>query len=501
MAKTSLDKFDHLIVLMLENRSFDNLLGYLYETDRPRHFIGRGDPEFRGVAGKELWNEDDNGNKVYVRKAQWQTPEDMCKPCPDPGEFFQPHVNMQIYGSDIVSNDISQLPDPAPMNGFVRDYIRAIRSPEDFSDAVVEMKDYDIIMHGFTPEAVPVINGLAKEFAVSDEWFASVPTQTFPNRCFLHSGHSHGYVDNGDYLRWLMHEEEPTLFDRLSDRFAPGADFRVYWDEQDIVPMIRAINPSLDRLKYDDRFRHFSEFASDCLKGDLPAYTFIQPRMIVNHNDMHPPAALPLFVHSSVLAGELLINDVYNAVRKGSRWDRTLLVILFDEHGGCYDHWPPPLNAMPPFENPPFELEKGFRFDRFGVRVPAVFISPYIAPGTIIRASGDVPFDHTSVIKTVCQKWDLPGLTQRDQAAPGFADVLSLDQPRATSPEFTPRTYTPIESELARDGLISGLARHILGLLGAKLGIDTGAIREVREAQALLQQLHAARAKRAAHSS
>ncbi len=470
----SLDRFDHLIVLMMENRSFDNLLGYLYEDDRPAQFIGRGEPEFRGVAGRvDLANPDSGSSPrlVPVGKAPYATPLDMCHPCPDPGEFYRPHVNRQVYGVDVVPPDVSLLPEPAPMNGFVQDYIRAIKSQEAWDGVEPLYEHYRVIMNCFTPEAAPVLNGLARAFAVSDEWFSSVPSQTFCNRSFAHSGQSRGFVTNSDYIKWRGNTA-PTIFERLSGAFPPGDDWRIYWDHQDILPITRLIHPALKHEGYDQHFRSFATFAADCASGDLPAYTFIQPRLILNHNDMHPPVVLNPRVQSSVLAGELLISEVYDAVRTGRNWMRTLLVITFDEHGGCYDHWPPPLGAAPPTPSAGYPLEEGFRFDRFGVRVPAIFVSPCVAPGTVIRAPGATPFDHTSLIRTLCLRWGLEALTDRDRAAPDIGAVLTLsgDEARTTTPDIAPRPYVPISEGQAHDGLLSGFQRDLAGLIADVLG-------------------------------
>ncbi len=143
-------------------------------------------------------------------------------------------------------------------------------------------------------------------------------------------------------------------------------------------------------------------------------------------NDQHPP--------HDVIFGEKLIARVYNVVRASPLWNNTLLVITYDEHGGCYDHAPPPL-AVPPGDN---RLHDGFSFDRYGVRVPAVIISPYIKPGTILRsgaaglphAGPPYPYDHTSVIATLRKCFNLGGaLTNRDNVAPDLDAVLNLDNP------------------------------------------------------------------------
>jgi phospholipase C len=466
--------FDHVVVLMLENRSFDNLLGYLYEHDAPQRFIGRGEPVFRGVAGRtDLWNEDgrEPPGRVVVGKAPFATPVDMCHPCPDPGEFYRPHVNHQLYGIDDAPSDVRQLPDPAPMSGFVQDYVRAVKAQFLLDGVEPAPESIRVIMNCFTPEALPVLSGLARAFAVSDEWFCSVPSQTFCNRSFFHSAQSHGFVTNSDYLKWL-HNTAPTIFERLGGGLGPGRDWRVYWDHQDVMPLTRVIHPQLLHTRFDSGFRAFERFAGDCASGDLPAYTFIQPRLVFNHNDMHPPVALNPNVHSSTLAAELLIREVYDAVRSGPRWPRSLLVVTFDEHGGCYDHWPPPLGATPPDPSPAYELQDGFGFDRFGVRVPTLFISPYVAPGTVVRAPGGTPFDHTSMISTLCLRWGLEGLTDRDRAAPDFNAVFTLGEPEARldTPAFEPRPYVPISSADANEALLSGFQKDLAGLIAHHLG-------------------------------
>jgi phospholipase C len=277
-------------------------------------------------------------------------------------------------------------------------------------------------------------------------------------------------VHNSDYIKW--HENRaPTVFERLSGKFPQGQDWRVYWDESDIFCLTRGIHAGLHDAKYDGNFRHMDVLSSDFAAGDLPAYSFIQPRLILNHNDMHPPVFANQEVQSSLLAGEELVKAVYDAVRSSPAWMRTLFVITFDEHGGTYDHWPPP-RATPPFANPPWPLEHDFRFDRFGIRVPTIFISPYVAPGTVVRASGEVPFDHTSMIATLCRKHGLDPLTDRDRAAPDIGNVLTLaeGEARTKTPDVVARTYTPISAAQAHASILSGFQKGLAQLAGKVLG-------------------------------
>jgi phospholipase C len=174
-------------------------------------------------------------------------------------------------------------------------------------------------------------------------------------------------------------------------------------------------------------FSAFGRFAEDAGKGDLPTYSFIEPQYFdffnSPANDQHPPHDVGL--------GEMLIADVYEALRASPAWVNTLLVVLYDEHGGIYDHEFPPA-AVPPAPPAP----GGFAFDRLGVRVPALLVSPWVARGKVVST----PFDHTSVLKTLREMFRLGSqLTDRDGAAATFETVLDESQPRTNTPATLPR--------------------------------------------------------------
>ena len=404
---------EHVVVLMLENRSFDNMLGALYPDN----------PNFDGLNGTEvnIWHKPDGTTEVIPAWADpTLTPRTLTIPDPDGGESFT-DFTMQIRGIDS---------DPRPMGGFVDNYMR--QKPGDSA--------YDPVaaMHHFTPDQVPALSQLARAFGVSDRWFASAPNQTWPNRFFVHTGTANGYVDNlPPNFPYLME----TVFNRLSEA---GKSWKIYYGD---FPQTATL---ANLWLYAAHFRDFEEhFATDAANGDLPAYSFIEPRYFADPltgtppNDGHPP--------HNVGFAQQLIARVYNAVRGGPKWGNTLLIITCDEHGGCFDHVEPP-DATPPGG----PMHDGFAFDRFGVRVPTVIVSPHVPPGSILRASGGVPFDHTSIIATLRALHGFAPLTARDAAAPSILDVLDFGQIN-DGPDSIPVPPLPPDDLTAGSGVPNGM--------------------------------------------
>jgi phospholipase C len=267
-------------------------------------------------------------------------------------------------------------------------------------------------------------------------------------------------VVNVPYKKWGLDNGAPTIFNRLQDA---GKTWRVYYDATQIVPMTALIHALVLFPYWLSNFATMETFYQDVAKGTLPDYAFIEPRMIFNNSDYHPPA--PSFVYhgitiggiSDVRAGDLLMHQVYDAIRTsaaqtGSNALNTLLLLTFDEHGGCFDHVAPP-STVPP-ENPSKPGEKDFAFDRLGVRVPAIAISAHTRANTIVNRE----VHHGTLVRTLCNKYDMPHLTERDRDAPDLTDALNLQTPRqpSTWPVTVPR---PVPPELAEtDPMAPGLA-------------------------------------------
>jgi phospholipase C len=387
---------EHVIVLMLENRSFDCMLGALYPAG----------PNFNGLTGLE--SNPYNNATLGVWRASAMDSGVAVIPDPDPGEKFV-DMNEQLFGPGR-----GRTADRPSMSGFVQNYMSQPAADKPYDPAGV--------MHYFAPEQVPVISTLARAFGVCDQWHASAPCQTWPNRFFVHTATALGYVNNNMFpVPFPAH----SIFARLS---ANRRSWRIYYHD---VPQSLALRDVLAR----SLLHRFGQFLADAHCGALPDYSFIEPRYFSDFrlgvpSDQHPP--------HDVSVGETLIAAVYNAVRSSPCWPKSLLVITYDEHGGCYDHAPPPV-AISPDGRGSF----GFTFDRYGVRVPAVIVSPWVPPGSIVRAAPaglafnalPYPFDHTSIIATLRKLFNLgTALTARDNVAPDLLSALSLPTPSNDGP-------------------------------------------------------------------
>jgi phospholipase C len=424
-----LDTFEYVVVLMLENRSFDNVLGYLYQNGVP---TGK---QFTGVVGNDLTNPDENGNPVPV-----STETDFHQPYPDPGEEFD-HITAQLFSG--------APPTGIPtMQGFVKDYFNVLTALTNWTGSPADQSK--VIMQCFAPSSTPVLSTLAQQFAVFDHWFCAVPSQTWCNRAFWHAATSWGWVNDpslyGDAPwnldNWAESSSGPTLFDLLETKFGAGS-WHVYEDLA--VGLTKLVHwGDLKDKTGEDYFRYFeggrpffTNFFVDCAAGNLPKYSFVEPHFInffedvLWHDDMHPSKFdSPLYSDGgpgSVLLGDQIVWKVYQAIRNsqsasGNNWQNTLLIITFDEHGGCYDHVAPP-SATPP-GTAQFNTgtgQEGFGFDRLGVRVPMVMVSANIAVNTIVNT----PMHHCSFLKTMQQKWGLTSLGPRQDSATPFTEVFT----------------------------------------------------------------------------
>lgn len=462
---------DHVVLVIFENRSFDNVLGRLYEPGEV--------PTFEGVAGKTLTNpvpawaehRSDSGVVPYGVASTMDSPD------PDPGEEYQ-HTNTQLFNILDVANrfkDATEMVPPynapvdgnAPtMDGFVTDYI---------SFLTVELgrqptyEEYREIMTGFTPDQVPVLSRIAREFGVFDHWFSEVPSQTMANRSFWTAATSSGFVVNRPMTNFVRHNDAETIFERLEKY---GRTWKVYVLEPGPVSFTGMIHMARLRERFASNFVPFAEFERDCREGSLPHFSLIEPNLMAGHGDYHPAfgrallpgVEVPIDPPSSIRAGEAFLARVYEAVREarspsGANVFNTTLFIGWDEPGGTYDHVPPGPVPPPDADAPPGQL--GFRFDRSGYRVPAVIVSPWVARGAVFSDE----YRHTSMLATLRTCWGLGApFSGRDAAARTFGHVLRADTPRDPDawPTVTPLPVPAFQEERVR-------ARQAIGTLGRHL--------------------------------
>jgi phospholipase C len=365
------DGVRHVIVLVLENRSFDHMLGACQAVKSEIDGVPpEAAPRTNQFAG-QTYEQEDGAVRVLVEDPRHETPHVLVQLKPDAG------------GN--------------PNSGFVEDYATAYPMLKD--DARHEVMRYH------ARGTLPALHTLAENFTVCDRWFSSVPGPTWTNRLFLMSGTSLGRVTMpGGLMDLNLHwYDQPTIFDRLNER---SREWVVYHGDTPLSLLLTHQWEPENAGRYK-QMRDFFTDVADPREGNFPAFAFIEPAYLEpGANDDHPS--------HDVLAGEALIASVYNALRANEAlWNTTLLVILFDEHGGFYDH------VATPAAIPPDHHQEEYTFDRLGVRVPALLVSPFAANAVFKQQ-----LDHTSLLRYLIDKWLLGPLGERTAHAGSFADAL-----------------------------------------------------------------------------
>jgi phospholipase C len=415
LAENTPPRIKHIVVLMEENRPFDHLFGWASDL------LG-----VNGLTGEEynlVDPENPSSEKIYVSD---KAP--LLNDC-------DPNHGVPATTSKLFSTSASQISGVPDMGGFV--------AFENSSTAL----NYCNVMQGFPPSKVPVLTSLAQNYAIMDRFFASVPGPTWPNRMFALSGTSAGSTSTS-----IWYHNEPgklypqkTFYDQIEES---GNTWKNYFNDTPWELILEKVAHSPHNLHPLD------QFYADAKAGTLPSFSWINPRSGMNvttgvgSNDQHPD--------HDVSAGEQYYKDIYEALRASPAWEDTLFIVTYDEHGGFYDHVvPPTVNIPTPGDGEAAYPDTGFKFDRLGIRVPTLLISPWIKAGTVISSppSSGMPasnseYDLTSIIATARKL--LPGmenvgpLTGRDAWSATFEHVLfELDQPRTDCPLHLPDALVP----------------------------------------------------------
>lgn len=493
---------EHIIVVLLENRSYDNVLGYLYGPDNapPYQTAPTGQADLDGIPIGAT-NPGPSGpvaahNQTTMTTAGPTGPAYAPTTIPlfDPGEYFS-DMAQQFLGLPFIPTHppygASGPQGPSAMRGFVLNYsqIGGIEHPTQNRPAPENIPD---VMNYFTPAQLPVTAFLAKHYGVSDEWFASVPTQTYPNRSFalcaapgVTGGSS--LINDSQYFESHLTQphatlisiaELPSILQQLDTYLgatgATGPFWKVYFHDYsiaiDTVPYVKtaATSPTninvatFDNTDWSSQQptqmgpsgRITSTFVED-LQNGLPQFSFIEPRYFDNYaptmfppNSNHPGYG-PNQVFSSggtnapndAATGEVFLMQLYNMLQANPKWTNMLLLITYDEPGGIWDHVPPPGASSPggpTAQDGDDPAANGFDYTVFGGRVPTIVVSPWVTAGSTIRSTTSVPFDHASILKTVrdvfLSSTDAQPLNPRDAAAPSLMPGLTGGPVNKTGP-------------------------------------------------------------------
>jgi phospholipase C len=361
----TLEQIQHIVVVMMENHSYDNYLGMLR----------RGDGFFRFFGTPLNANPDGAGSLIRA--------------------FRMPSTCQPAGGGPSQSWNASHI---SFANGRNTGFVKASGG---------------IAMGYWDHRDLPFYYGLARTFPVCDRWFCSVLAQTYPNRRFLLGGSAAGLVAT-DTSAILDGPEPPegSIFERLD---AHGISWKNYASD---IPQL-LLYPSVYR-SHRANVGTIPQYFADAAAGTLPAVSYVDPPFL-NPNGSEE--------NGDIQTGEDLVARVINAAMQGPGWSKTLLIWLYDEHGGYYDHVPPPPAFRPDDIAPDIEVppDQPGAYDRYGFRVPAVIVSPYARR----RYVSHVVHDHTSVLKLIETKWNLPAITFRDANADDLLDSLDLRSPPA----------------------------------------------------------------------
>lgn len=408
-------RIKHVVVLMLENRSFDHMFGF---ASAP---AGQ---TIENLVGKNLSNlvdpskpKSSTNPEIPVKKTAPFAVHDK----EGPSHSFN-GTNVQLCNNR--SGPSAQ--NPIRNNGFVRNYRDHLLQ----STHTVDKNNLAEVMKSFSPTQLPAINALARNFCLCDHWFCEVPGPTMPNRMYIHAATSEGYVHNAFDREFTS----KTIYELFA---TAGKSWATYFHDFNEVLQFKALD------KTPDHFRRFDErWADDVANGNLATYSFILPRFMnktnARANSQHAP--------EDVRFGEHLIADVYDALAANQTlFNETALIVTYDEIGGFFEHIAPGPAPNPDGQDSPNPDDTAnftpptFKFDRLGLRVPTLIVSPWIQKGIVENRN----LQHTSVIKTMSEMFGLAGpLNKRDKSATSFADLFKqLNAPRAAAdmPKKLPR--------------------------------------------------------------
>ena len=420
-----LPQIKHIVVVMMENQSYDSVLGML---TKPGTNIPRGD----GLKWKgSPQNRPTNSN-----------PTSLAKNAPRLRSFPMPTTaQMDSYPWQTWDATFTQfLGSPTATS--------IPKKASDLNQGFVVSQSGPISMGYFTPEQLPFINSMAQTFPIADRWFASAPAQTYPNRMFMMAGTSLGLTTTTLPAQDFM-PPKGTIFQALDRHHIPWKNYHCgsIFGASSLIWLGQIVGPKASFV-FGNGLAPIEDFFTDCANGTLPSVSMVDPNFDFSSGENS----------QDLQHADAFMHDVVNAVMSGPGWKDTMLVWTFDEHGGYYDHVPPVKLGRPDNSTPSSQLWDGNptipSFDWSGMRVPSGVVSPYAKPNYV---SSKI-FDHTSILKLICQKWNLPPFTVRDKKANSPLDMIDL---RKTPHFLTPPTLAHKATDRAGQTVSTGIGTDL----------------------------------------
>lgn len=456
LTASSASKIEHVVVLMLENRAFDHMLGYYgMNVDKRVDGLTGSECNFKNLS-------DTSAGKICVNNQA----KEVCEY--DPNHSFAATTE-RIFGCRWNKTDGTPCTDTKSttgkndMSGFV-------------ASAILEGKDGLNEMTMWSEQKIPIMTTLAQEYALFDRFFASHPGSTYPNRQFVLSGTAHGMTDTGNKVPKGGFPQKTVLrsFEEA------GLHWNMYYEDSLAWAIFLA---DVQRNSSKKFLKPMDTFYKDVERGNLANFTFLEPRIAASKNvSIHDRThGLPNHQHpiASVLEGERWMKNVYESLRSGPLWNKTLLLVTYDEHGGFYDHVPPPQAAVP---NPDGICTKeGFNYERLGIRIPAIAISPWIKKNVLVHEppKDQKPFPTSeyelssipATLRKIFPMLNQKPLNKRDAWAATFEHLLTddyRDDCLATLPSLPPPPDGEVERllDLKVDEHARGLMQVLCDLVG-----------------------------------
>ncbi len=431
---------EHVVYYMLESRSFDNVMGWLHANGQTEglNWIGPHNDGFRGL-DTSMSNPLPNGDSAHVsqyQNGQLSSAFVLGGPAQDPWHDNSDGLMQMFHGY----SGYEQRATPG-MNGFAWN--------QNSAD----------VLSSFTPEQLPVLNGLARHFGLSDDWFSSLPGGTDVNRGFSVSGSAYNRLGTWEggkaYQDWPDEPHRQSIWKTLWNH--GQQDWKIYysilWEEavftyqlylKGQIPEVDAAwakailenknSKSSKKLPGSRWIAPLEQFFDDIKHDRLPAFSYLEPAWVGAECTSYHPGSSSKGINS-IVPGERALNEIYHALSQNKKvWSKTLLIVTFDKSGGLYDH------IAPPYAEKPWPKDKadGFEFDLMGPRVPAVFASPWIKPNTVLRSESGQGFDSTSFAATLLDWYGIPrgtwGMGDRITRVPTIETLLTEQKARESAP-------------------------------------------------------------------